>query len=155
MGAGLGGADMSEAVIGRLSMITLGVGDLDGATAFYRTVFGQAPNPDYQGVAFFELPGTWLALYPREKLAEDMGLAATPTSSGGVTLAYNGRDRDEVQAVYARAEAAGATAIKRPQDTFWGGFSGYFADPDGYCWEIAWGPMFEFGPDGGLRFRKA
>jgi catechol 2,3-dioxygenase-like lactoylglutathione lyase family enzyme len=146
---------MPEAVIGRLSMITLGVGDLDRATAFYRVVFGREPNPDYQGVAFFELPGTWLALYPRDKLAEDMGLTAAPAGFGGVTLAYNGRDRAEVEAVYARAEMAGSTPIKRPRETFWGGFSGYFADPDGHCWEIAWGPMFELGPDGGLRFRKA
>lgn len=141
--------------IGRLSLITLGVADLERAVAFYREVFGRDPNPDYQGVAFFELPGTWLALYPRDKLAEDIGLATAPAGFSGVTLAYNGRDREEVLAVYARAEAAGATPVKPPQDTFWGGFSGYFADPDGHYWETAWGPMFEFGPDGGLRFRVA
>ena len=146
-------ADGARPGIRRLTLVTLGVADLDQATVFYRDVFGRQPNPDYMGVAFFELPGTWLALYPRGKLAEDIGIANGPTGFSGITLAYNGRDREEVDAVYARAVAAGAKGTKPPSETFWGGYSGYFADPDGYYWELAWGPMFDFGTDGALRFK--
>ncbi len=143
-------------MIPRVTVITLGVGNLERATAFYRAVFGISPNADYEGVAFFELPGTWVTLYPRDKLAEDIspGLSAAPAGFSGVTLAYNARDREEVLALFELAEKAGAVIAKPPRETFWGGFSGYFADPDGYFWEIAWGPMFDFAPDGALRFRK-
>ena len=139
-----------------VTVITLGVGNLEKATAFYRAVFGISPIANYEGVAFFELPGTWVTLYPRDRLAEDIssGLSAAPAGFSGVTLAYNARGREEVLALFELAEKAGAAIIKPPHDTFWGGFSGYFADPDGYYWEIAWGPMFDFAPDGTLRFRK-
>jgi len=141
--------------IGRLSLITLGVADLARASAFYRGVFGLDPNPDNSGVAFFELPGTWLALYPRDKLAEDIGIPDTSAAFSGITLAFNGRDKAEVDAVYARALAAGGEATRAPRETFWGGYSGYFADLDGYYWEVAWGPMFDLAPDGALRFRRS
>lgn len=142
--------------LSRLSMITLGVSDLEKATAFYRRLFGVAPNDKNEGVAFFELPGTWLALYPLDRLAEDIS-PDLPVSRGafsGITLAHNARSREEVLAIFDQAKAAGARIAKLPQDTFWGGFSGYFADPDGYYWEVAWGPMFDFAADGSLRFKQ-
>lgn len=136
-----------------ITMITLGVTDLPKSTVFYQEVFDLAPNPDYQGVAFFELPGAWLSLYPLDKLAEDIGPEAQPNPGrfGGFTLAHNAASREAVDALCLRAVAAGARLIKPPQDTFWGGYSGYFADPDGHYWEVAWGPMFAFTPEGFLR----
>ncbi len=142
--------------IPRVTAITLGVSDLTKSTAFYTALFATQPNPDYQGVAFFELPGAWLSLYPLDKLAEDISpdLPATRSAFSGMTLAYNARSKEEVLAIFAQAGSLGADIAKAPQDTFWGGFSGYFADPDGYYWEVAWGPMFDFAEDGSLRFRK-
>jgi predicted lactoylglutathione lyase len=142
--------------ITRVTVITLGVGDLAQATAFYSALFTTRPNPDYQGVSFFELPGAWLSLYPLDKLAEDIGpdLPVSRSTFNGVTLAYNARSREEVDAVVAQAARLGARIAKAPQDTFWGGYSGYFADPDGFYWEVAWGPMFDFAEDGSLRLKK-
>lgn len=141
--------------ISRLSMTTLGVCDLEKSTAFYEAIFDTAPNTKNEGVTFFELPGTWLALYPLEKLAEDISpeLPSARGAFSGITLACNARSKEDVQAIFERAEAAGARIAKPPQDTFWGGFSGYFADPDGYYWEVAWGPMFDFAADGSMRFK--
>jgi uncharacterized protein len=142
--------------IPRVTAITLGVSDMTKSTAFYAALFAILPNPDYEGVAFFELPGAWLSLYPLNKLADDISpdLSADRGAFSGVTLAYNARSKDQVLAIFAQAEVLGAHIAKAPQDTFWGGFSGYFADPDGYYWEVAWGPMFDFADDGSLRFRK-
>lgn len=140
--------------IPRVSVITLGVADLDRSTGFYRDVLATAPNTAYEGVTFIELPGVRIALYPREHLARDIGpdVPATPAPFSGVTPAYNAGSRDDVRAVIERVRAAGGNVVKEPDETFWGGFSGYFADPDGYHWEVAWGPMFEFAADGSLRF---
>ena len=141
--------------ISRMTMITLGVRDLDKATQFYEAVLATPPNRSYGGVTFIELPGTWLALYPLENLAQDISPSISTDARGfaGITLAHNARSRKEVIAVVERAEAAGAHVVKAPQATFWGGFSGYFADLDGYYWEVAWGPMFEFAENGELRFK--
>ena len=89
-------------------------------------------------------------------MAEDISPQLSPTRSGfsGITLAYNAQSKDEILAIFEEAQAAGASIVKPPEDTFWGGFSGYFADLDGYYWEVAWGPMFDFAPDGSLRFKK-
>lgn len=141
--------------IPRLTLLTLGVADLDRATTFYEAVLDTPPNQTYDGVTFIELPGTWLALYPLAELARDIS-PEIPTAAGGfsgVTLAHNARSREEVVAVIQRARDAGARIVKEPQETFWGGFSGYFADPDGYHWEVAWGPMFAFTKHGELRFQ--
>jgi hypothetical protein len=137
-------------------MLTLGVANLDKATAFYQSVLATAPNTAYDGITFIELPGTWLALYPFKKLAKDISPEVTVTRSGfsGVTLAHNARSKDEVVEIVKRAESAGAQIVKEPQDNFWGGFSGYFADLDGYYWEVAWGPMFEFMENGEMKFKK-
>ncbi len=141
--------------IPRMTVITLGVTDLAKSTRFYEAIFGLRPNTDYEGISFFELPGTWLTLYPIDKLAEDISpqLSATRGSFSGITLAYNARSKDEVMAIFEQVEAAGAAIAKVPQDTFWGGFSGYFTDLDGTYWEVVWGPMFDFAPDGSLRFK--
>lgn len=142
--------------IPRITVLTLGVSDLSRATKFYEAVLGTPPNTAYEGVAFFELPGTWISLYPLEKLAEDISpeVPVAPGGFSGVTLAHNARGKDDVVAIVKRAEAAGARVVKEPQETFWGGFSGYFADLDGYYWEIAWGPMFALNEHGELRFKE-
>lgn len=142
--------------IPRMTVITLGVTDLAKTARFYETIFGISPNSEYEGVSFFELPGVWLTLYPVEKLAEDISPQLSPNRSGfsGITLAYNARSRDEVLSIFEEVKTAGASIVKAPEDTFWGGFSGYFADLDGYYWEVVWGPMFDFAPDGSLGFKK-
>lgn len=143
--------------ISRVTIITLGVAALDRATKFYEAVLGTPPNRSSDGITFIELPGTWIALYPFEKLAEDISPDIPTGRSGfsGVTLAHNAGSRDDVVAVIRRAEAAGARVVKAPQETFWGGFSGYFADLDGHYWEVAWGPMFEFTETAELRFKES
>ncbi len=140
----------------RMTVITLGVMDLAQATRFYENIFGVGPHPGYEGISFFELPVTWLTLYPLEQLAADISPELSPDRRGfsGITLAYNARSKDEILAIFEEVKAAGAAIVKTPQDTFWGGFSGYFSDLDGYYWEVAWGPMFDFAPDGSLRFPK-
>lgn len=142
--------------ISRTTILTLGVADLPKATKFYETVLGTPPNTSSDEITFIELPGTWLALYPLEKLAEDIspGVPIIPSGFSGVTLAHNAGSKEEVTAIIRCAESAGARIVKEPQETFWGGFSGYFADLDGYYWEVAWGPMFEFTEKGELRFKK-
>ena len=141
--------------IPRLTVVTLGVADLSKATKFYEAVLDTPPNTSYDGVTFIELPGTWVSLFPLENLAKDISPEVPVTRSGfsGVTLAHNVRSKDDVIAIIGRAESAGARVMKEPQETFWGGFSGYFADLDGHCWEVAWGPMFEFTENGELRFK--
>ena len=142
--------------ISRITISTLGVADLCKATEFYEVVLGTPPNTSSDGITFIELPGTWLALYPFEKLAEDISLEVSTTHCGfsGVTLAHNARSKYDVVAIVRRAESAGARIVKEPQDTFWGGFSGYFADLDGYYWEVAWGPMVEFTENGEMKFKE-
>jgi hypothetical protein len=139
--------------IPRISLVTLGVADLKEATQFYEKVLGTPPNTANEGVTFIELPGTWLSLYPLEELAKDIS-PEVPTSRGefsGFTLAYNARSQEHVTSILERARLAGARVVKEAQDTFWGGFSGYFADLDGYYWEVAWGPMFDYTDDGALK----
>ncbi|GAB3021226.1 VOC family protein [Natronobiforma cellulositropha] len=125
-----------------VSIVTLGVSDLERSIAFYRDGLSlplRERDPD-DDIAFFTLSGTWLALYPWDALAEDATVSPTGDGFSGVTIAHNTDSRDEVDAVLAEAEAAGATIEKPAQDVFWGGYSGYFADPDGHLWEVAWDP---------------
>ncbi|MDY6903766.1 MAG: VOC family protein [Thermodesulfobacteriota bacterium] len=142
--------------ISKVTIVTLGVADLGKATAFYAAVLGTPPNTAFDGIAFIELPGTWIALYPLKKLAEDISPAIAPDRSGfsGITLAYNAGSRDEVVDIMQHAAAAGAGIVKVPGETDWGGFSGYFADLDGYHWEVAWGPMFAFTVHGDMKFTE-
>jgi len=141
--------------IPRLTAITLGVSDLGRSTAFYAAVIDAVPNTTYVGITFIELPGAWLSLYPLKELARDISpeLPASRGAFSGITLAHNARSGEDVLAVFDRVRKAGARIAKPPQDTPWGGFSGYFVDPDEYYWEVVWGPMFDFGPDGSLRFK--
>jgi uncharacterized protein len=141
----------------RVTVVTLGVADLETSVQFYGQIFDTAPVRDYDGVCFFPLPGCWISLYPLDHLAEDISPETPKTRSGfsGITLAHNVRTKDEVVSVIERARAAGATVVKEPQDTSWGGFSGYFTDPDGYHWEVVGAPMFDFTEDGALLYKKA
>ncbi len=132
----------------RISIITLGVQNLPRAIRFYRDGLGFptdiAPADDADArIAFFATAGTRLALYPLAALAQDIAPdlhAKAPPGFGGITLAHNVRSRQEVARVLQRAEAAGGTIVKLAQDVFWGGHSGYFRDPDGHHWEVAWNP---------------
>jgi catechol 2,3-dioxygenase-like lactoylglutathione lyase family enzyme len=128
----------------KVGLITLGVSDLARSLKFYRDGLGW-PTHNYKddaGVVFFALEGTWLSLFPRDKLAEDAGVPEGQ-GWGGITLAHNEPSSEQVDAAYAQAIAAGARAVKVPQKVFWGGCSGYFADPDGYIWEIAFNPYMD------------
>ena len=128
----------------RISIITLGVTDLPRSVEFYRDGLGLPLfDENTEAIAFFRNRGTWLALYPRESLAADAGVATEDIGFSGVTLAHNVRTREEVDALLDVAVSAGATLVKPAQDTSWGGYSGYFADPEGYLWEIAWNPHFQ------------
>jgi catechol 2,3-dioxygenase-like lactoylglutathione lyase family enzyme len=135
----------------RLSAVTLGVADLERPRRFYEEGLGWQRGNRHPEVVFFQLGGLILALFSRQALAEDAGLAEAGSGFGGFTLAYNTRSREEVDAVMVEAEAAGAGILKPAQDTFWGGYAGYFADPDGHLWEVAWNPHFTLGEDGSLR----
>ncbi len=127
----------------RISIITLGVSDLERSVKFYRDGLQLPTNyKEGEGIAFFQLKGTWLALYPSNSLAEDALLPAERSRFGGFTLAHNVASKAEADTVITEALAAGATLLKPTADTFWGGYSGYFADPDGHPWEVAWNPYF-------------
>jgi catechol 2,3-dioxygenase-like lactoylglutathione lyase family enzyme len=131
----------------RISMITLGVRNLADAIHFYEQGLGW-PRLETEGddVAFFPLNGTWLSLYGRNALAEDAQVSPAGDGFAGFTLAHNVHSEAEVDAVMAQALQAGAILVKQPQKVFWGGYSGYFQDPDGYLWEIAHNPYLWIGP---------
>jgi len=132
----------------RITVITLGVDDLERALRFYRDGLG-LPTPGIVGtefehgaVVFIELQaGVRLALWPRASIGHDSGLPVTPRSATELTLGNNVRSREEVDVVMAQAEKAGATIVKRAHETFWGGYAGYFQDPDGHLWEVVWNPQ--------------
>jgi catechol 2,3-dioxygenase-like lactoylglutathione lyase family enzyme len=127
----------------RISIITLGVADLARSVKFYRNGLGLPTTyKDGEDIAFFQLKGTWLALFGYEALAEDAALPAERSRFGGITLAQNVESKQKADEVIAQALAAGARLLKPASDTSWGGYSGYFADPDGYPWEVAWNPYF-------------
>jgi predicted lactoylglutathione lyase len=134
----------------RLTLITLGVADLSRSRAFYEALgwkSGAGPDDD---VVFFQAGDLVVALWSRESLAEDSGVTDTG-GWGGVTLAHNVRSPAEVDAVIAEAEAAGATIPRRGAETFWGGYSGIFVDPDGHPWEVAHNPRWELTEEGAVR----
>jgi catechol 2,3-dioxygenase-like lactoylglutathione lyase family enzyme len=132
----------------RITLITLGVDDLERSLRFYRDGLGFKSEGiigtefEYGAVAFFDLQaGLKLALWPRASLAHDAGIAVTPRSATEFSLAHNVRSKTEVDNVMAQAAKAGARVLKRAQDTFYGGYAGYFQDPDGHLWEVAWNPQ--------------
>lgn len=124
-----------------LSIVTLGVGDLERATAFYERLGWTRAAASRETITFIQLHNIVLALYPRAALAEDAGVADTAPGFSGITLAHNVESRAEVDRVMDEALAAGATLVKTPQEVFWGGYSGYFADTDGHLWEVAFDPF--------------
>jgi catechol 2,3-dioxygenase-like lactoylglutathione lyase family enzyme len=132
-----------------ISLITLGVRDLERSRAFYAALGWKAAKAP-GGVVFIQLAGQVLGLFPLEDLAKDMGQPGAALGFGAVTLARNFSTEAEVDAAFALALAAGASAVKRPEKVFWGGYSGYFADPDGHLWELAMNPGWPLGPDGTL-----
>lgn len=135
----------------RLNLITLGVKNMVESLTFYReglgfevVVYGEETNPD---VLFFNNGGTKISLFPIERLVNDINEANPPEISpgfGGITLAYNGKSKEEVDHVFALAKKAGASIVKEPEIVFWGGYGGYFQDPNGYYWEVAYGDMWKF-----------
>ncbi|MDR9393900.1 VOC family protein [Roseovarius sp. SYSU LYC5161] len=133
----------------RVSLITLGVNDLDRSKAFYAAL-GWSPAQEQPGIAFYQLRGFVLGLFGRAALAADQGRPDATLGTGAVTLAQNFPTRDEVDSAYAAALAAGATALRPPEAVFWGGYSGYWADPDGHIWETAMNPFWPLDADGGL-----
>lgn len=136
----------------RISIITLGVKDLDKSLYFYKNGLGlPTARSAESGIIFFQTYGVTLALFPYENLAEDIaGDYNVPRSKfTGITLAHNVRTKEEVHAVLRRAQLAGGRIVKPAQETEWGGYSGYFSDLDGYVWEVAWG-AFDFNDDGSL-----
>ncbi|HID99348.1 MAG TPA: VOC family protein [Thiotrichaceae bacterium] len=130
----------------RISMITLGVSDLSKSIKFYEEGLGFPKMESSPEVAFFTLNGSWLGLYGREALAKDAGISSKGSGFTGFTLAHNVASESEVEEVIKQALSAGATLVKPAQNVFWGGYSGYFSDPDGYLWEIAYNPFFWIGP---------
>ncbi len=143
---------MTGAMRQRVHLITLGVEDVTAAASFYEAL-GWRRNPQSPpGLAAFDLFGATLGLYPRADLSRDIGREA-PRGSGSVALACNTRSKREVGEVLAAAAAAGAQVLREAHDVFWGGVVGYFEDPDGHVWEVAWNPFAPLGPDD--RFRWA
>ena len=139
----------AEAVEPRLSLITLGVSDMARSRAFYEKLGWEASELSNEDVTFFQAGAMIFGLYGHAALAADAHVADEGRPAyRGVSLAYNGRDKAEVDAVLAEAEAAGAKIIKPAEEVFWGGYSGYFADPDGHLWEVAWNPGFPIADDG-------
>ncbi len=132
----------------RISMVSLGVADLALATQFYQVGLGLPRLKPYQDtITFFNLNGTWLGLYPWDKLAEDAGVDSQGTGYRGMALAHNLPSKAAVDALMQQTIEAGGTLIKPPQEVFWGGYSGYFADLDGHLWELAYNPFAWVGPE--------
>ncbi len=134
----------------RISLVTLGVADIARSRAFYEALGWTASSASTPEMAFFQGNGLALALYGRAALAEDAEVEDRPSGFSGITLAYNGRSEAEVDEVFAAAVKAGAQAVKIPRKTSWGGYSGYFADPDWHLWEVAFNPSFALDEAGNL-----
>ena len=135
----------------RISLVTLGVADIPRAKRFYEALGWAASGAGNEHVVFFQLGGMGFSLYGRDALAEDVCLPHGGTGFGGITLAHNVRTRGDVDRVLDEGRSAGGIILKPGQDVFWGGYSGYFADPDGHPWEVAWNPHFPLAEDGTIR----
>lgn len=140
----------------RISIITLCVTDFERSFRFYKEGLGFPTKMTPEGgIVFFATSGTRFVLYPYEKLAEDVGLQISTDEKDkaifpGITLGHVTREKDEVDRILVLAEKAGGKIMKKAQDVFWGGYSGYFADPDGYLWEVAYSDLWKFNPDGSI-----
>jgi predicted lactoylglutathione lyase len=135
----------------RVTLITLGVADLARSKAFYGAL-GWAPTADEGEVVFYQINGMVLGFFGLGPLAKDQGRPDATLGTGAMTLAQNFTTDAEVDAAYAAALKAGATALKAPEKVFWGGYSGYYADPDGHVWEVAQNPFWQLNEDGSLTF---
>lgn len=133
----------------RLSVVSLGVADLAASRTFYERLGWSASPASNDQIVFFQLGGIVLGLYGRSALAADANLSPGH-GFGGVALAHNARSKEEVDTLLAEAERAGARILKPAEEVFWGGYSGYFADPDGHPWEVAWNPHFPIREDGSI-----
>ena len=133
----------------RINLICLGVRDIVKSRAFYRDGLGFATpnNEEDPKIVFFNNGGTRLELYPLQGLAADIDADSPPASRegfGGITLAFNAKSKEEVDAIFSSIEAIGGKIVKAPRTVFWGGYSGYFQDPDGYYWEVAYSDQWRF-----------
>lgn len=131
-----------------MSLVTLGVSDLARAKEFYENVVGWKAADGPPGIVFFDLGGLIFALYPFDELTKDYGGTPGSNTSSGFTLAHNARSREEVDEIFLRLKERGAEIVKNPEEVFWGGYSGYFADPDGHKWEVAHNPFWTILEDG-------
>lgn len=134
----------------RITLITLGVKDLAAARAFYARLGWEEHPRSQESVAFYQLHGAVFGLFGRDALADDQGRPGAELGAGASTLAQNFATKAEVDAAFEAAIAAGGTALKKPEEVFWGGYSGYWADPDGHVWEVAMNPFWPLAKDGSL-----
>lgn len=137
----------------RISIVTLGVQDLARSRRFYVDGLGWTPAFENQEIVFFQLGGMVFALFLRDRLAADVSSEPAEFGKSAVALGYNVRSQDEVDPLIARAGSAGAKILKPARKTSWGGYSGYFSDPDGFAWEVAWNPAWPIAADGSVTFR--
>jgi catechol 2,3-dioxygenase-like lactoylglutathione lyase family enzyme len=135
-----------------LHIVTLGVSDLKRSHEFYSQTLGWKPaGPTSEAISFFQAGGVVLALFPREELAKDAFVPSEGQGFAGFTLAYNAQSEAEVDELIRDLKAKGVKILKEPQKVSWGGYSSYFADPDGNCWEVAYNPFFPFDENGNLK----
>jgi len=134
-----------------LHIVTLGVRDLEASTKFYTETLGWKVSRPQEGVAFFQAGGVVLTLFPREELAKDALISDNGNGFAGISLAQNARSEEEVDEIISDLRAKGVKILKEPQKVFWGGYSSYFADPDGFPWEVAYNPFFSFDENGNLK----
>ncbi len=139
----------------RVTLITLGVSDLAASISFYERLGWQRHAASQEGVAFYQMQGAVLGLFGRADLAKDQGREGATLGTGAMTLAQNFATEAGVDAAFARARDAGAQVLKVPERVFWGGYSGYVADPDGHVWELAMNPFWPLAPDGSLTLPEA
>lgn len=138
----------------RLNIVTLGTHDMGRARSFYQNLFEWSPYNKEEEIAFYDMGGWIFALYPYDKLAEDVTISPKGEGFSGVTLAHNVREKNEVAEILSKAEELGAKVLKPAQDVFWGGHSGYFQDPDGHLWEVAYNPFTPTKEDGTLDIKS-
>jgi uncharacterized protein len=143
-----------QAMDQRISLVTLGVKDLGTAKKFYVDGFGWQPIFENKEIIFFQTGGMIFALFLRDQLAADFQADPATFGRAAMALAHNVRAKSEVNSLMQRAVAAGATILKPAREAPWGGYSGYFADPDGFAWEVAWNPAWRLAPDGSVEFRQ-